>query len=214
MPISPSKFPAWFHVTAKGGLRGRSGPSNEAKVKYVREQGYNLYLRKAVTGDGRVWYVSRLGTFYAAEYLSPGKSKPVPKPKRISTPAPGRGVTTPWGKKPRNRTYWQARGHHTGDDYACPSGTKVVAVRAGTVHRRWDKVLGNVVLLYADNGKTYWYCHLSKYVGANGRKVKAGEVIGKAGMTGTGAAMGPHLHFEMRNGHTSSWAGADRKPSW
>ena len=36
----------------------------------------------------------------------------------MSTPVPGFRVSTPYGRKPKNRTYWQARGFHTGDDYA------------------------------------------------------------------------------------------------
>ena len=218
MPSSPTRLPAWFHT--KTVLNGRAAASTGAKIKYVRPKGFNLYLRKVVKAGGRTWYVSGHGTYYAAEYLLPGKApkpKPKPKPFRIGSPVPGRRVTTPWGKRPPYRNgrplYWTTRKRHTGDDYACPRGTKVVAVRSGTVHRRWDTVLGNVCLLFADNGKTYWYCHLSSYVGRNGRRVKAGEVIGKAGATGTGA-LGPHLHFEVRNGHTTSWAGRDFKPTW
>ena len=211
MPNSP-KFPAWFHVTA-GKLNGREGPSTESKSKYLRPRGFNLYLRREVTNEGRTWYVSRYGTYYASEYLAPGKSPKPPKPTKVASPVPGRGVTTPWGKKPRNRTYWRARGHHTGDDYACPTGTKVIAVRSGRVYKLWDSVLGNVALLYADNGKTYWYCHLSAYLVANGARVSAGQAIGRAGCSGTGA-MGPHLHLEMRTGHTRSWAGRDYKPKW
>ena len=132
---------------------------------------------------------------------------------RVLSPVPGQAITTPYGKKPNNNTYWQARGHHTGADYACSTGTKVVAVLPGTVRTYSDKVLGRIVLLYADNGFTYWYCHLSKQVRTSGR-VLPGEVIGLAGMTGTGAAMGPHLHLEKRAGHTTSWAGKDLNPTW
>ena len=60
--------------------------------------------------------------------------------------------------------------------------------------------------------RTWWYCHLRARPSTG--KVKAGQTIGHVGMTGTGAAMGPHLHFEMRNGYTLSWAGRDIKPTW
>jgi murein DD-endopeptidase MepM/ murein hydrolase activator NlpD len=44
------------------------------------------------------------------------------------SPVPDKRITTPFGKKGS----WAA-GYHTGDDYACPIGTKVVATRAGVV---------------------------------------------------------------------------------
>jgi murein DD-endopeptidase MepM/ murein hydrolase activator NlpD len=140
-------------------------------------------------------------------------SKPLWADQRVESPCPGHPMSTPWGKKPNDDTYWQARGHHTGRDYACPTGTPVVAVLDGVIAYRTDTVLGLVVLLFAVNGNTYWYCHLSKRSAPVGR-VTAGQVLGYAGMTGTGAAMGPHLHFEERHGHTSSWAGEDFDPMW
>ncbi len=148
-------------------------------------------------------------------------------PARIESPVPGYHVTTPWGRKPNNNTYWQTRGHHTGDDYGDADGSGrvrdhvVVAVLAGrAVYRGFDKILGRIVLLFADNGETYWYCHLNSVAvpagdaTRGGERVEAGEVLGRVGMTGTGASMGPHLHFEKRSGHSSSWAGPDVRPSW
>ncbi|HVF19364.1 MAG TPA: M23 family metallopeptidase, partial [Mycobacteriales bacterium] len=43
-------------------------------------------------------------------------------------------------------------------------------------------------------GITTTYSHLSKFVRTGGR-VKAGDVIGKIGSTGS--STGPHLHFEV-----------------
>ena len=55
----------------------------------------------------------------------------------------------------------------------------------------------------------FWCCHLAAMSPAG--NVKAGQTIGKVGATGTGAN-GPHLHFEIRRGHTTSWAGLDYNP--
>lgn len=213
MPQSKN-LPGWFHVKTDKGLNGRSAPKRNAHVKYLRPKNYNLYLRTSVTGDGLTWFVSRLKTYYCADYLTPGKAPKPPKPKKIASPAPGYRITTPWGKKPRNKTYWQTRGHHTGADYACRYGTPVVAVLKGTVYYAWDSYLGHVALLFADNGRTYWYCHLSHFSVKNGTKVKAGQVIARSGQSGKGAKFGPHLHFEMRMGHTRSWSGRDYNPKW
>lgn len=143
-------------------------------------------------------------------------------PARVVSPCPGYSITTPFGKKPNNDTYWQARGHHTGDDYGDPDGSGkvrghlVVAVLGGRAfYRGFDPVLGRVVLLYADDGCTYWYCHLNSVtVGSSPEPVEPGEVLGRVGQSGTGASMGPHLHFERRSGHTRSWAGKDLLPRW
>lgn len=141
-------------------------------------------------------------------------------PTRISSPCPGYGITTPFGKKPNDDTYWRARGHHTGDDYGDADGSgrvrgrPVVAVLPGVVHYLTDGVLGSVVLLYADDGSTYWYCHLGSRSASDGSRVAAGAELGHVGQTGTGAAMGPHLHFEKRLGHQRSWAGKDVIPRW
>ena len=56
---------------------------------------------------------------------------------------------------------------------------------------------GNTAYLHADDGNSYFYAHLSQFVGGP-RTVAQGEVIGLTGMTGN--ATGPHLHFEIRIG--------------
>jgi murein DD-endopeptidase MepM/ murein hydrolase activator NlpD len=112
--------------------------------------------------------------------------------RRVRSPVPGRGVTYRYGV--RNPRY--AAGFHTGDDYAAPKGTRVVAVRSGRI--RWSNnnggAYGKWMGLDADNGRTYVYCHLSKRLVAAGTKVKAGKLIGRVGATGN--VTGPHLHFE------------------
>ncbi|MBA2806970.1 peptidoglycan DD-metalloendopeptidase family protein [Streptomyces sp. KM273126] len=126
---------------------------------------------------------------------------------RVSSPVPGHKVGTPYGQ----RGSWQA-GYHTGDDYPAPTGTPVVAVRAGTI--AWSngdgKSYGNWICLRADNGRDYVYCHLSQRAVAKGDKVKAGDRLGKVGATGN--VTGPHLHFEDRP--RGGGYGNDRKPSW
>ena len=128
-------------------------------------------------------------------------------------PTDGGYITTPFGKRPKNNTYWRAFGRHTGADYArskCKSAS-LYAVSSGTVYYRWDKVLGHIAILEADDlkGKShryFWYCHLSSKP-TTGR-VKKGQRIGYIGQSGTGAA-GPHLHIELLRTRTkwgSTWS--------
>lgn len=207
MPNSPVKFPAWFHVTA-GVLNGRSGPSTKSKVKYTRAKHYNLYLRKAVQANGRVWYVSRYGTYYAAEYLAPGKSKHPLKPGRVASPVPGYGPGYAYGV--RSNRY--IAGFHTGQDYPAPHGAPIVAVVGGTVIRcDWGGAYGNWTLIRGNDGHTWLYAHQSRRRVRGGQKVKAGQVIGHVGASGN--VTGPHLHMERSRGRKWAYASVVR-PKW
>ena len=130
-------------------------------------------------------------------------------PTKVASPVPGRKVTYPYGVK--NSRY--AAGYHTGDDYAAPTGSNAVAVRSGTI--RWSNdnggAYGKWMGLDADNGRTYVYCHLSVRGLAAGKKVEAGQVIGKVGATGN--VTGPHLHFEDHPLGPFVYA-KGRKPAW
>ncbi len=130
-------------------------------------------------------------------------------PQRAASPVPGKIVTYPYGVK--NSRY--AAGYHTGEDYAAPTGTNVVAVRNGVV--RWSNdsggAYGRWMGVQADNGRVYVYCHLSVRNVAAGATVKANQVIGKVGATGN--VTGPHLHFEDHPTGPFTYA-RGRKPAW
>ncbi|GAA2723841.1 MULTISPECIES: M23 family metallopeptidase [Streptomyces] len=88
--------------------------------------------------------------------------------------------------------------HHTGEDFAAPTGTPVRAVSGGTVTQAgWAGAYGYRVVLTLGDGTEVWYCHLSSMVITSG-KVGAGTVIGRVGATGN--VTGPHLHLEVRPG--------------
>ncbi|MEV4437190.1 M23 family metallopeptidase [Streptomyces sp. NPDC049585] len=88
--------------------------------------------------------------------------------------------------------------HHTGEDFAAPTGTPVRAVSGGTVTQAgWAGAYGYRVVLTLGDGTEVWYCHLSSMVITSG-KVGPGTVIGRVGATGN--VTGPHLHLEVRPG--------------
>ncbi|MEX2627896.1 MAG: peptidoglycan DD-metalloendopeptidase family protein [Ilumatobacteraceae bacterium] len=87
---------------------------------------------------------------------------------------------------------------HQGVDMMAPTGTPLVAVVAGTVEHRRNRLGGTTVSLMGDNGHRYYYAHLSHYEGDPGA-VPQGRVIGYVGDTGNATGV-PHLHFEIRPG--------------
>ncbi len=99
---------------------------------------------------------------------------------------------------------------HHGVEFENPPGTPVLAAAEGTVYfagndsaearfSPWTHFYGNLVVLEHDFcGQPIYtlYAHLSRIDVEEGETVPAGQPIGAVGMTG--AAIGPHLHFEVR----------------
>ncbi|MFZ3471319.1 M23 family metallopeptidase [Streptomyces sp. 4.24] len=89
-------------------------------------------------------------------------------------------------------------GHHTGLDFAAPTGTPVKAVAAGKITSAgWSGAYGYRIVLELPDGTEVWYCHLSS-MSVTGGSVAAGATIGRVGATGN--VTGPHLHLEVRQG--------------
>ncbi len=78
------------------------------------------------------------------------------------------------------------------------TGTPLVAVVAGYVQFKTNRLGGNAVWLSGDNGNKYYYAHLSAWEGSS-RTAARGEVIGYVGDTGNASGT-PHLHFEVHPG--------------
>ncbi|GAA4885409.1 hypothetical protein GCM10023235_78080 [Kitasatospora terrestris] len=128
-------------------------------------------------------------------------------PHRASSPVPGHGITTAYHI---NGPHWSL-GYHTGADYAADNGTPCVAVLDGSISRTGtDASFGNYLVLRADNGTDYWYCHLSERDVGDGAGVGAGQRVGLVGQSGN--ATGPHLHFERRP--AGGGFGSDISPDW
>ncbi|MGG7572983.1 peptidoglycan DD-metalloendopeptidase family protein [Streptomyces sirii] len=183
---------------------GTFGPrTKEAYAKWQRHLGYTGSAADGVPGRTSL---KKLGAEYGFKVREGDGGS---TGGRVGSPVPGHGVTYAYGVP--NARY--QTGYHTGDDYAAPERTPVVAVRNGTV--KWSDArggaYGNWIGLQAHNGRVYVYCHLSWRDVHPGQKVKAGQRLGRVGSTGN--VTGPHLHFEdhpagpFRYGH-------DRKPAW
>ena len=86
--------------------------------------------------------------------------------------------------------------NHKGLDISSKRGTTIKAAAGGVVKFAGYKgSLGNLVIIDHGNGMQTYYGHSSKLYVKKGQKVNAGDKIASVGSTG--AATGPHLHFEV-----------------
>jgi murein DD-endopeptidase MepM/ murein hydrolase activator NlpD len=85
---------------------------------------------------------------------------------------------------------------HRGTDYAAPRGTPVFAAGDGRVVKAgYSRANGNYVFIQHGEQYVTRYLHLHKRHVKQGQRVTQSEVIGTVGSTG--AATGPHLHYEF-----------------
>ena len=85
---------------------------------------------------------------------------------------------------------------HRGTDYAAPTGTPVFAAGDGRVIKAgYSKANGNYVFIQHGEQFVTKYLHLHKRKVKQGQRVSQSQVIGSVGSTG--AATGPHLHYEF-----------------
>src|SRR3954453_16490458 len=91
---------------------------------------------------------------------------------------------------------------HEGIDIFAPEGTPIHAVAGGTVVQGFTNGLGgNVVRIQGDDGRFYYYAHLTPGSTDNlrvGQHVSAGEGSRRVGHTGDAASTPNHLHFQVR----------------
>jgi len=85
---------------------------------------------------------------------------------------------------------------HRGTDYAAPTGTPVYAAGDGRVIKSgYTGANGNYVFIQHGDQYVTHYLHLNKRYVKAGQRVTQSQVIGTVGSTG--AATGPHLHYEF-----------------
>lgn len=85
---------------------------------------------------------------------------------------------------------------HRGTDYAAPTGTPVYAAGDGRVIKAgYTAANGNYVFIQHGDEYITHYLHLNKRKVNVGQRVSQSQVIGTVGSTG--AATGPHLHYEF-----------------
>jgi Peptidase family M23 len=91
----------------------------------------------------------------------------------------------------------EPRNPHSGEDFAAPEGSRVVAANDGVVSLVGDHFFsGHSIFIDHGDGLYTMYFHLSKVLVAPAQHVRKGDVIGLVGSSGR--ATGPHLHWGAR----------------
>jgi murein DD-endopeptidase MepM/ murein hydrolase activator NlpD len=91
-------------------------------------------------------------------------------------------------------------GAHEGNDLFAAFGSPVLAVADGTLNRVGTlPISGNRLWLKTDRGDSFFYAHLSAFgpEAVDGRRVRAGTLLGFTGNTGDAEPTPPHVHFEI-----------------
>jgi murein DD-endopeptidase MepM/ murein hydrolase activator NlpD len=98
----------------------------------------------------------------------------------------------------RERVYNNGQSRHGGVDLRASIGTKVMAINNGIVVLvgRSFSLEGNFIIIDHGSGIFSVYLHLSEIRVIKGDQIKAGQIIGLSG--DTGSAVGPHLHFAVK----------------
>jgi murein DD-endopeptidase MepM/ murein hydrolase activator NlpD len=89
-----------------------------------------------------------------------------------------------------------------GINLAVPEGTSVKSAEDGVVAYAGNELkgYGNLVLVRHPNGFVTAYAHASEVLVKRGDQVKRGQILARAGQTGS--VTSPQLHFEIRKGAT------------
>lgn len=101
---------------------------------------------------------------------------------------------------------------HNGVDWACATGTPIMAAGNGVIEEAGPKgEYGNYIRIRHANGYKTAYGHMSRFaqgVGV-GVRVRQGQTIGYVGSTGVSS--GPHVHFEVmvKNSYDSGYNHVD-----
>lgn len=125
-------------------------------------------------------------------YESDTYHKPVPTGNKIY-------LTSGYGE--RMHPILKKKMFHRGIDIAAPLGTNIFSIADGVVrkvnhHFEEGKGHGRFVIIDFADGLSGLYSQMDSYAIKEGQKVKAGDVIGTIGSSGT--STGPHLHFELK----------------
>jgi murein DD-endopeptidase MepM/ murein hydrolase activator NlpD len=186
---------------------GRVARMRVRKVAAIRQRMASTRLALAGTEASLGYQITVMTKLAQARATKKGRKRPV----RPSFGWPARGrITQPYGctgfrLEPRRGS---CAHFHDGIDIAGASGTPIRAAATGVVAyvgwNPWDHAgRAYIVVIGHAGGFVTRYGHLlPRQVVTVGRLVRKGQLIGYMGSTGN--STGPHLHFELLRGNTTT----------
>ena len=137
--------------------------------------------------------------YWDNETLYPYTDDNIPDTVHIKLTDEYRCFVMPVETKINSQFGWRWNRPHKGLDLHLQTGDPVKAAFDGVVrYAQYNNGgYGNLVIIRHYNGLETYYAHLSKINVAPNAIIKAGEILGEGGCTGS-RCTGPHLHFETR----------------
>lgn len=137
----------------------------------------------------------------------------------VLTVAPAAEAAAGAGKRVcPTKNFWVGEGwgadrgkrRHTGIDLGGKRGTPLFAIESGVIDRTKRQDNGALqIVMRGRSGAMFYYGHMEEVLVKGGQKVRAGEVIGTMGDSGSPGAV--HLHFEFwRSGGESDAVNPER----
>ena len=173
-----------FFFDVKDEERGIDGSLGELLATAVTSAGETHRFYRFRTPDGVVDYYDEQGNT-SRKFL-------------MRRPVRGEDVRITSGFGVRRHPILQVPKMHTGVDWACATGTPIMAAGSGVIEEAGRKgEYGNYIRIRHANGYKTAYGHMSRFASgvSEGVKVRQGQIIGYVGSTGL--ASGPHVHFEV-----------------
>ncbi len=173
-----------FFFDVKDEERGIDGSLGELLATAVTSAGETHRFYRFRTPDGVVDYYDDQGNT-SRKFL-------------MRRPVRGEDVRITSGFGVRRHPILQVPKMHTGVDWACATGTPIMAAGSGVIEEAGRKgEYGNYIRIRHANGYKTAYGHMSRFASgvSEGVKVRQGQIIGYVGSTGL--ASGPHVHFEV-----------------
>jgi murein DD-endopeptidase MepM/ murein hydrolase activator NlpD len=173
-----------FFFDIKDEDKGVEGSLGELLATAVTSAGETHRFYRFRTAEGGVDYYDEQGNT-SRKFL-------------MRRPVRGEDVRITSGFGVRRHPILQVPKMHTGVDWACASGTPIMAAGSGVIEEAGRKgEYGNYIRIRHANGYKTAYGHMSRFASgvSEGVKVRQGQIIGYVGATGL--ASGPHVHFEV-----------------
>jgi murein DD-endopeptidase MepM/ murein hydrolase activator NlpD len=173
-----------FFFDVKEEDKGADGSLGELLATSVTSAGENRKFYRFRTPDGAIDYYDNEGNT-SRKFL-------------MRRPVRGEDVRITSGFGVRRHPILQIPKMHTGVDWACATGTPIMAAGSGVIEESGRKgEYGNYIRIRHANGYKTAYGHMSRFAQGVGEgiKVRQGQIIGFVGTTGLSS--GPHVHFEV-----------------